>query len=359
MPATFSVVVPNYNHAHYLPTALDALLAQSLQPREIVVVDDASTDDSRRVIADFAARHPTIRPVYREKNQGVVATMNAFLRESDTTYVYFAAADDQVLPGFFAESLALLERHPEAAFCSTLTRILDEDGADHGVFPTPLPIRRPGLITPREAARHLMREGSWVMGNSVIYRREALLAEGGFRAELRSFCDGFVHLSLALAHDVCFNPAPLVCWRRLRGSLSDQTTGNAANTRAVIDTATRIMSEDPGGRFPPALVRRLRNRWLFGSARVLLSRPGPALADILMLFPEAGGLDRAILRALLGAPRLAAVYLFLRLRPFDAVAAPRRRLAHLLRFARPASAPRGDGGEATPCAPREKGAVRR
>lgn len=331
MPATFSVVVPNYNHARYLPTALNALLAQSHQPREIVVVDDASTDESREVIADFAARHPVIRPIYRDQNRGVIAAMNEFLHAAEDPYIYFAAADDRVLPGFFAESLGLLERHPGAAFCSALTRIIDERGDDLGVFPTPLPIHDSGLIAPREAEGHLMREGSWVMGNTVIYRREVLLDEGGFRPELRGYCDGFVHLALALAHGACFVPRPLACWRRLRGSMSDQTTGNAANTLAVIDIATRVMSEDPANRFPPGLIHRLRNRWLFGSARVLLSRPDPALADILALFPAGHALDRAVLRAVLGAPRLAAVYLFLRQRPFDAMAVPRRRLKHALR----------------------------
>ncbi len=359
MSATLSVVVPNYNHARYLPTALNALLAQSRQPREIVVVDDASTDESRQVIADFAARHPTIRPIYRERNQGVIATMNEFLRAAEDPYVYFAAADDRVLPGFFAESLGLLDRHPEAAFCSTLARIIDEDGDDLGIFPTPLPTQGASAITPREAERHLMREGSWVMGNTVIYRREPLLAEGGFRGELRSFCDGFAHLLLALAHDVCFIPTPLACWRKLRGGISDQTTGNAANTHAIIDIATRIMSEDPARRFSSELIRRLRNRWLFGSARVLLSRPGPALADILTLFPGADARDRAILRALLGTPRLAAVYLFLRLRPFDAVAVPKRRLEYLLRPARPAPDRASDEGTAAARTAREADKARR
>lgn len=329
MPATFSVVVPNYNHARYLPTALDALLAQSRQPREIVVIDDASTDGSREVIAGYAARHPVIRPIYRDQNRGVVAAMNEFLHAAENPYIYFAAADDRVLPGYFAALLGLLERHPGVAFCSALTRIIDERGHDLGVFPTPLPIHDAGPITPREAEGHLMREGSWVMGNTVIYRRAALLDEGGFRPELGGFCDGFAHLALALAHGACFVPRPLACWRRLRGSVSDQTTGNAANTLAVIDIATRLMSEHPSHRFPPRLIHRLRNRWLFGSARVLLSRPNPTLADILALFPAGHALDKTILRALLATPRLAAMYLFLRQRPFDAVTVPRRRLKHI------------------------------
>jgi len=341
MSAPLTVVVPNYNHARFLPNALDALLSQSRQPCEIVVVDDASTDESRKIIAAYAARHALIRPVYRHRNSGVIAVMNEALHTARSPYIYFAAADDLVMPGFFSESFKLLEHYPQAAYCSALSHIIDSEGNDCGIFPTPIPISKPGMITPREAERHLMREGAWTMGNTVIYRRDALLAEGGFRPELQGFCDGFAHLALALAHGACFIPRPLACWRRLRGSVSDQTTSNIATTIAVIEIATQVMSTDPSNRFRPSLIRRIRDRWLFGSARVLLSRDTFPVSDMLALFPTGHAFDHVLLRAFIsaGVPQLATGYLFLRQRPYDLLPLIRRRLGYVLRGNRGLSRP--------------------
>ena len=55
-----SVVIPNYNHAAYLPHCLQAVLRQSAQAMEIIVLDDASTDDSVKVIESIARQHPLI-----------------------------------------------------------------------------------------------------------------------------------------------------------------------------------------------------------------------------------------------------------------------------------------------------------
>ena len=64
---TLSVVLPNYNHARYLPRALDALLSQELPADEIIVVDDCSTDASQEIVSRYEARYPSIRLVANEK----------------------------------------------------------------------------------------------------------------------------------------------------------------------------------------------------------------------------------------------------------------------------------------------------
>src|SRR5262249_38383972 len=109
-----SVVLPNYNHAEYLPRALDALLSQAQPPDEIIVVDDCSTDGSRDIVAGYAVRHRSIRLIHNEKNVGVIPTLSRGLGEARGQFVYFGAADDFVLPGFFAAAISTLQSHPQA-----------------------------------------------------------------------------------------------------------------------------------------------------------------------------------------------------------------------------------------------------
>src|SRR5437879_10432527 len=95
---TLSVVLPNFNHARLLPRAIRGLLAQERPADEILVVDDGSTDDSLSVIEAIAAVTPSITLLRNETNRGVIPTLARGLRAAQGRYVYFAAADDWVLP---------------------------------------------------------------------------------------------------------------------------------------------------------------------------------------------------------------------------------------------------------------------
>jgi glycosyltransferase involved in cell wall biosynthesis len=68
---TLSVIMVNYNHGKFIGEALDAILSQSYRPMEIIVIDDASTDNSLEIIQQFVRRDLIIRLIRREKNMGV------------------------------------------------------------------------------------------------------------------------------------------------------------------------------------------------------------------------------------------------------------------------------------------------
>lgn len=84
---TLSVVLPNYNHGNVIARALEALLTQERTADEIVVVDDGSTDDSRDVIARFAAKAASIRVLLNAQNQGVIPALIRGLEAASGRYV--------------------------------------------------------------------------------------------------------------------------------------------------------------------------------------------------------------------------------------------------------------------------------
>ncbi len=89
-----SVVIPNYNYAHYLRGAIDSALGQTYSDIEIIVVDDGSKDDSISVIEAYGDRITAIR----QKNQGVAAARNRGVASSTGEYIAFLDADDAWLP---------------------------------------------------------------------------------------------------------------------------------------------------------------------------------------------------------------------------------------------------------------------
>lgn len=204
--ADLSVVMPNYNHARYLPRALDAIFAQSVQPREVVVVDDASKDNSVELLEGYARRFPHLRVVRNEKNLGVVGAMNRGAQLAVGRYLGFSAADDYVLPGFYEKTVALFERHPHAGLCCAYDTFQVGEGGPVEPNPSGWPADRADYYAPAEVARLLRHT---IPGHSGIFRTDALRVAGWFDPALAWYCDWFVNLTLAFRHGVCHVPEAL------------------------------------------------------------------------------------------------------------------------------------------------------
>src|SRR5690348_130160 len=106
-----SVVITTYNHARFLGEAIESVLAQTVPPFEVIVVDDGSTDDPAAVVR----RYPQLRLI-RQRNQGLAAARNTGWRASGGSYLVFLDADDRLLPNALAANLRRLAEWPECAF---------------------------------------------------------------------------------------------------------------------------------------------------------------------------------------------------------------------------------------------------
>ena len=183
-----SVVTANYNHAAFLAEALDALLRQSRPPDEIVVVDDASTDDSVEVVERIAAREPRVRLIRHETNLGPLRASNRGALESRGACIAFLAADDLTMPGYFKGSMACLQRFPRAGVCvSDMTALRPNLELRDETLPFP---KESAFYDPDELSRTL--HGEYLPVFSAIFRREAFFAAGSFHEDLEEIADWFL-----------------------------------------------------------------------------------------------------------------------------------------------------------------------
>ena len=263
MTASLTVVLPNYNHGAVIGRQLEAILSQSARPQKVLIFDDASTDDSVERIRALIAAHPNAELIARERNAGVIAAMNEGLARAATEYITFLAADDQVLPGLFEKSLAMLERYRQAGFCSAVSRIDMGERTTATPLPPAYPCPGPCFITPQRAAQLLLHMEHWYAGTTIIHRRRCLAQAGGFRPGLKSFCDGFVYLAMALRHGACFIPEPLAVWHRDVRGYSSATSRQAATMTEILRTAESLMSTEFAGDFPPKVRTRIARRLRF------------------------------------------------------------------------------------------------
>jgi len=207
-PPSLSVVVPNYNHAALLPRCLDALLAQTLPPMEILVVDDGSTDDSVAVISGYCQRYPHIRLLRNAANQGVIPTVNRGLDEARGEFIFLAPADDTACPRIFEKSIPMLQQHPQAAFSCGISDF--REVATNLSWQTGIGMGdRPGYLSPQELVVLGRRGRLHLAPNTAVTRREAFLRTGRFHPELRWHTDWFTFYTAAFRRGICFIPEPL------------------------------------------------------------------------------------------------------------------------------------------------------
>ena len=314
---SLTTVLVNYNHARFLPYSLRSLLAQTHRGGELIIIDDASTDNSVDVISEFLPRFPNARFVRNPVNQGTVANMNDGLRLGQGTYIHFAAADDIFYPSLYATGLRLLEANPGAAiFCSRSDGI-DEAGRDLKRIspPAAYPLSISGFISPLEARDLLMREDGWFMGNTTLFRRAAVIDEGGFPVDLQAFADGYMSRLLALKYGSCFSPDILAAWRQLADGYSVSIVESPAKANLMFASTEKRMRA-PNSVFPS----RYATRWM---ARQQFDLRLRRLARFRRNF-AAGGLVKRAIGAI--AENIGAVILFVTLRPWDLVATIRKRI---------------------------------
>ena len=254
MTVVLSVVLPNYNHAKLIGRALAALLAQERAPDEIIVIDDGSTDDSVRIIDEIAADAPTIRILRNENNIGVIATLQRGLEAARGDYVYFAASDDWVFPGFFALALRRLEAEPGVGlFCGEAMLIDGTSNRPFAVRPAVRPRMSAGPIDAAGVNKLLRTTDNWILTGSAIFRRDCVNWAGGFDARLGSFADGFIARKIALRYGFYFEPKIVASWVVLPGQ---RLAPDRSRTPAFEVHSRHGSQPDRGGFRLPVMVRR-------------------------------------------------------------------------------------------------------
>jgi glycosyltransferase involved in cell wall biosynthesis len=315
-----SVVLPNYNHAQYLSRAIDAIADQDRPPDEIIVIDDASSDDSRDVLLQYQTRLPSLIVLVNERNLGALFALQRGLEVAKGRYIYFAAADDQVLPGFFSQAISTLEAAPTVGLFCAETILLDgATGRRIGTRPVVRPLRMGGRLFAKEVEDLLKRADNFIHTGSSIFRRQALLKKGGFAVEAGSFSDGLLARKIALTEGMWFLPTAVATWHIHADGLSRITALDRDKAVDALVAIPRLIKADPD--FPPWYADLFQRRWRFGSARLALEGVSPDKELLAAMAPNTA-VDQAAIRLL--APflkfRLARLvtlaWLALRLKPF-------------------------------------------
>ncbi len=124
-----SVIIPNYNHAAYLPQRMESVLGQTLRNTEIIILDDCSTDGSREIISRYAAQDSRIRTIFNDHNSGSPFRQWAKgLAEAQGEYIWIAESDDYADLLFLEKIVSALEAKPAAGVAYSQSWLVDSAG---------------------------------------------------------------------------------------------------------------------------------------------------------------------------------------------------------------------------------------
>ncbi len=175
---TISVVIPAYNAGKYVGRAIDSVLAQTLAPHEVIVVDDGSTDNTAQVVAQYQSK---VKYIVQE-NAGASVARNTGIKTADGEWIAFLDADDEWLPQKLHLQTELLDRNPDIVW--TTGNYLTCVCSKNLQAPSIETAKAIELLDGKEYSDSFFRaflKKVWGCTDSMIIRRDALIEAGMFR----------------------------------------------------------------------------------------------------------------------------------------------------------------------------------
>ena len=243
-----SVVVPNYNHARYLPERMASVLGQTFADFEVILCDDCSTDDSRDVIGQVARTDRRVRTCFNTVNSGSgYRQWNRGVGEAVGEYVWIAESDDSADPELLRTLVGLLDAHPRVgvAYCQSLR--IDERGECLGSmaeWTSDIPTDRwhVGFVGNGvdECRRYLCLKNTIPNASAILFRRSVFQAAGGAPDTFRLCADWLLWATMLTQCDVAFTPEPLNRFRFESQSVTQSRKKDGTNAEESYRVARAI-----------------------------------------------------------------------------------------------------------------------
>ncbi|WP_447747408.1 glycosyltransferase [Pseudomonas nicosulfuronedens] len=232
---TVSVFIPSYNYRRYLGDAIDSILAQTWDDWELVIVDDASSDGSQELIAEYVARYPQkIRAFYLERNVGQSRCSRIGLGHCRGRYVSILASDDVATPRRLEEGVALMEQRPEVAAAFSMAQAIDQHGQPLDVDTV--------FNKPFTSLRRELLNGNFLCGTSIIARRELLTQHNSWNSELRAVEDFDLWVRLLARYELVRVDAIWVKYRIHDSNLSNAGTPENCRVNANYESLMVVLT---------------------------------------------------------------------------------------------------------------------
>lgn len=229
-----SVIVPNYNHARYLGQRLKSILDQTFEDFDLTYLDDASSDDSNVVFAEFASE-ARIKAIYNESNSGSpFKQWNKGVRSTTGEYIWIAESDDVAAPNFLATLVPILDKNPDVGLAYCQSCQIDTNNV---VINQSMDLWLKDLSPDRwtrdfvnngkvECQEYLISKNTIPNASAVLIRRSVYEAIGGAEEKLSLAGDWMTWIRILLKSDIAFCAQMLNSFRTHKSSVRSNSVLN-------------------------------------------------------------------------------------------------------------------------------------
>jgi hypothetical protein len=297
-PATVTVVISCYNYGRYLRQSVQSAVSQDGVHVDVIIVDDASTDNSVEVARELAAIHTNVKVLAHEDNQGVVKTFNDGARAATGEFLVRLDADDLLTPGSLKRSVRLARAYPTLGLVYGHPLHFDGDSLPHPRLDASAWTVWPG----RDWLRDRCRSGVNVISSPEVLMRRSVLEQIGYQAPLKHTHDMELWFRFAAFTDIAYIHGADQAWHREHsGSLSAREVDELVDLRERREAFDVLFDGPAGGVKGAATLRREATQALLNesitTARHELDRGAGASPLFTFCLELAQELDPSVVRS--------------------------------------------------------------
>lgn len=203
-----SICIPTYNYGHLIGKAIASVLEQGDLVSEILILDNASTDNTQEIVSAF--KDPRIRYSRNASNLGFAGNLQRGFEQSSKEFLQFLCADDFLYPGCLEQTLRLLKQNPEMSFAHTGHDLVDKNGRclEQRIDDWKSSMNHTDFLS------RIARRGLWgICLSSALIRRKDLQSIGGIDTSLSFAADYGMWLGLCLKKLAGYIAKPLTAYR--------------------------------------------------------------------------------------------------------------------------------------------------
>jgi hypothetical protein len=235
-----SVCIPTRNQAGYLEAAVRSALDQDVDGMEVLVHDDASSDETAEVLAGFADAR--LRVLRHPEPLGVAANRNSCVEQARGRAIAWLDSDDVYLPGSLAERLSVLADNPQVGLVHGGFELIDSDGLPLRPWPA---AHDCDIIQSGEEAFGDLAASNPITTSTVVALRSLHQQAGPFAASIGpSSSDWDMWLRIALRCDVAYLAHPVARYRQHHSSISSRTGASGERLRCDLRAVRHVLDQD-------------------------------------------------------------------------------------------------------------------
>lgn len=235
-----SVIMPSYNHERYISEAIESVLNQTFTDFELIIIDDASKDNSKQIIESFRKNDDRIEVIFHERNMGIERTVNDCIEIAKGKFIALFASDDVWLPEKLEEQLKVFQRDPQVGLVYSDAYIINErKNNEITKFSDTYTFYKGDIYT-----KLLCAYSKFIPGLTIMVKKECFDRVGLLDPETHGIGDYDMLLRISKQYNVDFVDKPLAKYRQHSSNISLDTINMVKGVKIAIDKAFK---EDVNG----------------------------------------------------------------------------------------------------------------